>query len=886
MIQTAPNERLIEKLFDTQPDSVVWFSPLFDKTETIVDLEVRYCNAAAAAILQAPRTAIIGSRLFSTTLMDKASTEKIFEQCLQVWHSGQTMEFTYHSPALDRYFNVQRSKIMDGVLSITRDRTPEVKMELEKQQQAALLEKVINSSPACIVLCQAIRNEAGVIEDFSLLMVNEKIAQDLKRPRKEIESMTYCGLHPAVRTNGYLDMLANVVNSGNAFKGEMYLAVFGGWFFVSAEKVEDHKVIVVCLDINQTKENEKRLHEQAVLVNKVIEHSPCGISWYQSIRDESGRIVDFKLALTNQKSAEITGFSLDELYRYSAKDLMEQRGQMAFFEKCKDVVENRQPLYTEYFSRLMQKWVALSVVAMEDGYLVTYLDVTETKNIITQYEQQAQFVESILHGSINGLFALEAVRNKAGDVVDLKIVKINRAFKKILGFDEEVVGQGYLSVFPGSKAAGIFDRHVQVLQTGVPAEFEVHYTGEGFNNWFSISITKSGENGLVQTFADITESTKNKLSLQAAASHLQTVIDSTQTGIFLASPVIENGNIIDFRFKTVNKALAAYAQRMPEELIGELHGDWFPVYKENGVFQIYKRICETGREERFEKQYIADGFDVWMDVSAKKVGDDLLVTFHDYTSLKHLQLQLEETVQDLKKTNERLADFAHVASHDLKEPLRKVRMQVNLLEERFAAALGESGLQHILRIQTSVIRMQTLITDLLTYSQVSKKPEAFASVSLSAIVNDVLSDLESSIQSSAATVHLSSLPDVKGDSTQLRQLFQNLLSNALKFIDPARKSEIKVEAETIPAQEISPDNLPYRHYHKIVVADNGIGFDQQYAEKIFKIFHRLHNNTEYEGTGIGLAIVQRVVENHQGWIQAEGESGKGARFTIYLPAFR
>jgi signal transduction histidine kinase len=468
-------------------------------------------------------------------------------------------------------------------------------------------------------------------------------------------------------------------------------------------------------------------------------------------------------------------------------------------------------------------------------------------------------------------------------VVDLKIIKINRSFTSILGLGEEVVGQRYLTVFPGSKAAGVFDVHLSVLKTGVPTEIEICYTGEGYDNWFRISITKSGENGLVQTFTDITESTRNKLCLQEAASHLQTVIDSTQTGIFLALPVVEDNEIVDFQFKTVNRALAAYANKQPEELIGGLHGSFFPVYKTNGVFEIYKRIFETGDQERFQQQYVADGFDVWMDVSAKKLGNDLLVTFHDYTSLKMLQLQLEASVHDLKKSNERLADFAYIASHDLKEPLRKVRMNADLLEQRYAAALGESGHQHLLRIQTAVVRMQTLITDLLAYSQISKKPDAFETVSLVDIVGDVVSDLETTIQATSAAIEIAALPAVKGDGTQLRQLFQNLLSNALKFTDPERKCHIIVTSNVVAAQTITTENLPHRFYYQIKVADNGIGFDPQYAEKIFRIFHRLHNQTEYEGTGIGLAIVQKVVENHQGLITATSEPGKGAIFSVYLP---
>jgi|GEM_PF-3461418 len=749
MIQTKADQQLIERLFDTQPDSVVWFMPVFDALEEIVDFEVRYCNAAAVAILKASQQEVIGTRLLSTSLIDKGSIQKIFEQCKQVWRDEQTLEFTYHSPGLDRYFNVQRSKILDGVLSITRDRTNEVRLELEKQRQWELTNKMINSSPNCIVLCQAVYNSEGGIDDLKLLMVNEKILHDLKRPRQEIEGLTYCELHPAVRTNGLLNLLTSVITTGKPVHQEIYLEVFGGWFHLSADRVEDDKLIAIYHNITETKNSEKKVINQAMLLNKLINSSPCGISWYTSVRNEAGEIVDFRMKLGNEKSAEITGFSLEELYKHTVKELMEMRGTSNFFPVCKNVVETGVPVNLEYYSQSLNKWMVFNIVPFDDGYLLNYVDITDIKNYAEKFERQTVLLQSILDGSINGLFALEAIKNEQGEVVDMEIIKINKAFTRILGLGEEIVGKRYLSIFPGSKEAGIFDMHVQVLKTGIPIEHEFYYAGENYNSWYRIAITKSGENGLIQTFTDTTESMRNKLTLETSAAHLQNVIDSTQTGIFLASPEMRDGQIVDFRFKTVNKALSGYAFKQPAELIDQLHGDIFPAYRENGVFEVYKQVCETGEEAHFEKQYVADGFSSWMDVVAKKIGTDLLVTFHDFTSLKELQLHLESSIDDLKKSNERLAEFAHVASHDLKEPLRKVRMHTNFLEQRFATALGEEGYNHVLRIQSATLRMQALITDLLTYSQVSKLPDNFTTLNLKDLVQDVLADLEASVQTHA-----------------------------------------------------------------------------------------------------------------------------------------
>jgi hypothetical protein len=181
--------------------------------------------------------------------------------------------------------------------------------------------------------------------------------------------------------------------------------------------------------------------------------------------------------------------------------------------------------------------------------------------------------------------------------------------------------------------------------------------------------------------------------------------------------------------------------------------------------------------------------------------------------------------------------------------------------------------------------MQALITDLLTYSQVSKLPDNFTTLNLKDLVQDVLADLEASVQNACANIRCGELPSVFGDALQLRQLFQNLLSNALKFTDPSRSCEIEISSVQLPASEVpTTAHLPFRSYHAIQVKDNGIGFEQQYAQKVFRIFQRLHSRDEYEGTGIGLAIVQKVVENHRGFITADGQPGKGATFTIYLPA--
>ena len=181
--------------------------------------------------------------------------------------------------------------------------------------------------------------------------------------------------------------------------------------------------------------------------------------------------------------------------------------------------------------------------------------------------------------------------------------------------------------------------------------------------------------------------------------------------------------------------------------------------------------------------------------------------------------------------------------------------------------------------------MQVLIKDLLAYSRVASKRDPFRVIDMNQLVSDVLNDLETSIQAKAATITLDDLPNMPGDAMQLRQLFQNLLSNALKFSQPNVAPSIHINCHLIQGSEsdVVPVAEANRKFYSIEVADSGIGFEPKYADRIFQVFQRLHGRSQYEGTGIGLAIVQKVVENHRGYILAEGRPGAGTTFKILLP---
>lgn len=383
--------------------------------------------------------------------------------------------------------------------------------------------------------------------------------------------------------------------------------------------------------------------------------------------------------------------------------------------------------------------------------------------------------------------------------------------------------------------------------------------------------------------------TVNEAKQQADESNalLHTIIDAAQAGIFLFTPVYDqSGQITDFRFALANKMIAAYVGQTPEALIGALGSEWFPGYKSNGLFDRYSHTAITGITNRFEFHYDEDNINVWLDIMSSKVEDGVLVTFTDYTALKNLQRRLEDHVTELRNSNANLEQFAYVASHDLQEPLRKVKSFGDMLKNRYGDELGPNGADLISRMQSAAARMSTLIDDLLTFSRASVKPRELEIIDTNKVLDGVLFDLERVIQQKKAIIHRDKLLPIAGQATQIGQIFLNLIGNALKFQAADALPEVRITSSIVSGKEsgfwLSSQDAE-KSFQRIEIKDNGIGFDISYRDRIFQIFQRLNNRSDYPGSGVGLSIVKKVIENHGGYIDASSEPGKGATFTILLP---
>jgi PAS domain S-box-containing protein len=455
------------------------------------------------------------------------------------------------------------------------------------------------------------------------------------------------------------------------------------------------------------------------------------------------------------------------------------------------------------------------------------------------------------------------------------------------------------------------------LKPGSNGRYDIEYRTVGIEDGRLRWIRANGqaffnEQGVASRFTgtviDITSSKRTEEILQERVNEqtrdleqqthqLRTTLDASLNSIIAMTAMRdEAGMIIDFMMHTANEAVVKSNFMTPDQIIGRSLLTVFPGNRENGFYDLYVRVVETGQAEG-SIQYYRDefGLEGWFEVSAVKQGSDgIVVTFNNITDRKKAELaalqqaaELKEAVAELKRSNENLQQFAQIASHDLQEPLRRIQSFSDMLKSQFMDSLSDGETDLIRRIQKSARRMQMLIKDLLAYSQLSTQREPFVPISLTNVLTDVISDLEMTIAEKNAIIDTEPLPIVLGSASRLRQLFQNLIANALKFAQSGQQPILQIRFHPALTDEL-PQKLQDqsgRSFWLITVTDNGIGFDEKYKDRIFTPFQRLHDQTIYSGTGIGLAICQRVAESHGGAIDATSQPAHGSTFNVFLPVF-
>lgn len=472
----------------------------------------------------------------------------------------------------------------------------------------------------------------------------------------------------------------------------------------------------------------------------------------------------------------------------------------------------------------------------------------------------------------------------AGD--NLVIVFANHAMTEIWGRGKQVTGRKFIEVLHDSKKEYLFNHALSVFKTGIPINtndenVKVNKNGVILSYYFEYTfIPLYDPDGniyaVLNTGSNVTELHDSRLKTIEADERLKMAIDASGIGTYEINlstrKITACGN---FKHILLIDELVDI-----DVLVSKIHPKDLHVREKahieaesTGLISYEARIIRNDQSEK------------WVKITGKIVRDPngkpktIIGTILDINEQKQfheeLKKQVEENTEELRRSNDDLLHFAHIVSHDLKEPVRKIKFFNNLLKNETHDFLKEKSKKYFNKLDQTAQRMQNIIEGILAYSTINKSIQNVEKINLNAIFDNIKTDLELIIKEKEAILIIRQLPDIEGALILIHQLFYNLIQNALKFSKPDQPPRVTIKSSVINDNDSD--------FLKIVIKDNGIGLDPIYAERIFNDFERLHSKDEYEGNGLGLSLCRKIVKRHNGTISASGKKDNGAEFTVTLP---
>lgn len=786
---------------------------------------------------------------------------------------------------------------INGIMVIGYDITPQVmaRREIEKSEQN--MRALVESAPFPI----------GVFvgEEMRITLANQSIIDAWDRD-SDVIGKTYTEVLPELENQSIYEQILGVLKTGipyHAKEQKVNLLTHGKlqtyYFNYSFTPLLDasgnvYAVMNTAVDLTQLVEAKYKIEESEKRFRNTVKQAAFGIVIFRGPNHIAELANDTYLQLIDRKEQEFIGRPL--------------------FESVPEVIDKVKPIFdniyktgeafhgyefsiplnrhgsTEicYFNFVYQPLKEMDEIT---GIMVVATEVTATVKARHLIEENEEKLNLIIDASQMGMFEL--------DVQTLKI-NVSSRCQEILGFSKSknIDQSEFINLIHPKDLPRRNETMKKAFASGI-LEQQLRVKGSNGYNWIDIKgkiFYDDDQNPLrvLGTIRDISEEMNFQNELMDREAKFRLLADSMPQQVWTADPDgysnYFNKTVLDYSGLTLQQLLkTGWLDMVHPDDRKENIEKWSHSVKTGEEFLLEHRFRKHNGEYRWQLSRAQPQKDkngktkMWVG-SSTDIQKQKMFTYELENMVKLRTKELEQKNIDLENMNKELQSFVYISSHDLQEPLRKIQTFSSRILETEYEQLSDTAKRHFGRMQNSAFRMQTLIQDLIAYSRTSAQEIKFESVDLNAIIEDVRESLSEELEQNKVNLKLHNICEVRIIPVQFKQVLHNLISNSIKFARESTPLIIEINCEIIEGKNLDfePGFTDIKYCH-INYTDNGIGFESEYNSKIFEVFQRLHNKDEYTGTGIGLAIVKRIIENHKGIITATGQLGEGAVFDIYIP---
>lgn len=585
---------------------------------------------------------------------------------------------------------------------------------------------------------------------------------------------------------------------------------------------------------------------------------------------------NFIINYWNPAAEDIYGWKSNEVLGKKVENLLKTK---FIGEESPKIIDNMiatgcyEDEVVQYTKKEFPLYISTKVVRINDengnvtGHISINRDMTRQKNTEKKLQRSFNLLSSIVENTRDAIY----LKNLNGNYI-----MANSAVSKMVGKPmSEIIGKDDFELYSIDDAKIIAKEDYEILKTGKTFNYEEslysHREGEVRHYLSTKGPYRGGDDTILGIFGmgrDITHLKVAEEKLVKSEEKYRSLFSEMTEGFALHEIVCnQNGKPVDYRFIDINPAFEKLTGLKREDVVGKLKSEVIPSENVDWI-DIYGKVALDGKSIHFEEysEALKQYFDVYSFQPSK---NQFAVLFTNITKRKTIEKQLKGAMNKLKTSNSELEQFSHIASHDLKEPLRMIASFLQLLQKRYENKLDDDANEFIGFAVDGATRMHELIDDLLAYSQVNKSDDEFTEVDMEEVLHQVKHNLNIFNNDKKIVITSTPLPVIMADRKQMVQLMQNLISNSIKYCDQ-ETPHIRISAEKKDIKWL------------FSVEDNGIGIDLKYNDRIFRIFKRLHGNERYAGTGIGLAISKRIVARHDGTIWTDSDYVDGSKFNFTL----